>query len=323
MFDLFRNREKTKKYFMGGILLMVSASMLLYLVPNYNTGTGVNDLIVAKIGNEEITEQDARRAIQQQTKGRQIPAEVIPNYVPQMIDEMITDRAMEYEAHKLGFQVSDQELADAIRASFPNLFPDGKFVGSDAYAGLLAQQGTTIPEFEADLKRQMLVMMLSKVAMEGSVVTPAEIEQEYHKKNDQIQLDYVKLSADKFKKESEPTPQEVEQNFKTNAARYKTPEKRNLVILVADQAQIEQSLNPTDAQLLLAYNQNQANFRLPERVHVRHILLMTQGKPAADEPKIKAKAEDLLKQLRAGADFAEVAKKNSESRRSMATTSSR
>jgi len=177
---------------------------------------------------------------------------------------------------------------------------------------LLAQQGVTIPEFEADLKRQMLVMMLSKVAMEGSVVTPAEIEQEYHKKNDQIQLDYVKLSADKFKKESEPTPQEVEQNFKTNAARYKTPEKRNLVILVADQAQIEQSLNPTDAQLLLAYNQNQANFRLPERVHVRHILLMTQGKPAADEPKIKAKAEDLLKQLRAGADFAEVAKKNSE-----------
>jgi peptidyl-prolyl cis-trans isomerase D len=64
--------------------------------------------------------------------------------------------------------------------------------------------------------------------------------------------------------------------------------------------------------LLAGYNQNQGNFRMPERVHVRHILLMTQGKPAGDEPKIKAKAEDLLKQLRAGADFAELAKKNSE-----------
>ena len=51
---------------------------------------------------------------------------------------------------------------------------------------------------------------------------------------------------------------------------------------------------------------------MPERVHVRHILLMTQGKPAADEAKIKAKAEDLLKQVRAGADFADLAKKNSE-----------
>ena len=60
------------------------------------------------------------------------------------------------------------------------------------------------------------------------------------------------------------------------------------------------------------YNQNQASFRVPERVHVRHILLMTQGKPASDDAKIKAKAEDLVKQLRAGADFADMAKKNSE-----------
>jgi peptidyl-prolyl cis-trans isomerase D len=312
MFDLFRNREKTKKYLMGGILLMVSASMLLYLVPNYNTGTGANDLIVAKVGSEEITEADARKMIQNQTRGRQIPADIIPNYVPQMIDQMVSDRAMEYEARKLGFQVTDQEVADAIRSNFPNLFPDGKFVGNDVYAAMLAQQGVSIVDFETDLKRQMLVTRLREVAIEASVVSPAEIATEYHKQNDQIQVEYVKLTQDKFKKDAEPKPDEMERYFKTNAARYTNPEKKNLVILVADQNQIEQSLNPSDADLLLAYNQNQANFRLPERVHVRHILLMTQGKPAGDEPKIKAKAEDLLKQLRAGADFAEMAKKNSE-----------
>jgi peptidyl-prolyl cis-trans isomerase D len=64
--------------------------------------------------------------------------------------------------------------------------------------------------------------------------------------------------------------------------------------------------------LQVVYNQNLANFRLPERVNVRHILLMTQGKPASDDAKIKAKAEDLVKQLRAGADFVEMVKKNSE-----------
>ena len=62
----------------------------------------------------------------------------------------------------------------------------------------------------------------------------------------------------------------------------------------------------------MMYNQNQANFRSPEHVNVRHILLMTQGKPAGDDAKIKAKAEDLVKQLRAGADFVEMAKKYSE-----------
>ncbi|HMC61905.1 MAG TPA: peptidylprolyl isomerase, partial [Candidatus Solibacter sp.] len=59
-------------------------------------------------------------------------------------------------------------------------------------------------------------------------------------------------------------------------------------------------------------SQNQDSYRTKDRVRVRHILVMTQGKPPADEPKLKAKAEDLLKQVRAGADFAKLAKENSE-----------
>src|ERR1035438_6944333 len=234
MFDLFRNREKTKKYLMGGILLMVSASMLLYLVPNYNTGSNASDVIVAKIGSTEITEAEARRLIQAQTRGRQIPAEIIPNYVPQIIDQMINDRAMEYEARKLGMEVSDQDLADNLRANYGGLFQDGKFDGKDVYAAMLAQQGVTIDEFETELKRNMLIGKLREVAIEGSVVTPAEIEQEYRKKNDQIQLQYVKVSPDKYKKDAEPTQEEMQQFFKTNSARYTDPEQKNLVLLVAD-----------------------------------------------------------------------------------------
>lgn len=311
MFDLF-NSQKAKKYLMGGILVLVSASMLLYLVPNYNTGSGVNDVVVAKIGNTEITEAEARRLIQAQTRGQKIPAEVIPNYVPQIIDQMVSDRAMEYEARKLGLQVSDQDVADYLRENYAGLFQDGKFVGKEVYAAMLARDGVTIDEFETELKRTMLVGKLHEVAIEGSIVTPAEIEQEYHKKNDEIQLQYVKITQDKYKKDVEPSAEEMQQYFKTNSLRYQEPETKNMILLIADGAKLEQTLNPTDAELMMAYNQNQANFRIPERIHERHILLMTQGKPAGDEPKIKAKAEDLVKQLRAGADFAEMAKKYSE-----------
>src|SRR5262249_616616 len=44
----------------------------------------------------------------------------------------------------------------------------------------------------------------------------------------------------------------------------------------------------------------------------RHILLMTTGKSAAEEATIKAKSEELLKQVKGGGNFAELAKKNSE-----------
>jgi peptidyl-prolyl cis-trans isomerase D len=203
-------------------------------------------------------------------------------------------------------------VADYLRQNMSQLFPDGKFVGKDVYAAMLAQQGITIDAFESDLKRTMLIGKLREVAIEGSIVTPAEIAKEYRKKFDQIQLQYVKLSQDKFKKEVEPSEADMQAYFKTNAAQYQDPETRNLAVLVADGDKIGQSLNVTDADLMVLYNQNQANFRSPEHVNVRHILLMTQGKPAGDEAKIKAKADDLVKQLRAGADFAEMAKKKSE-----------
>ena len=60
------------------------------------------------------------------------------------------------------------------------------------------------------------------------------------------------------------------------------------------------------------YNSHKDQYRTPERVHARHILLSTTNKPKDEIPKIQAKAEDLLKQIRGGADFAQLAQKNSE-----------
>jgi peptidyl-prolyl cis-trans isomerase C len=70
---------------------------------------------------------------------------------------------------------------------------------------------------------------------------------------------------------------------------------------------------PTDEEINQFYQKNRDKFKMPESVHVRHILV---AKTAGDDDKIKAekkaKAEDLRKELLAGANFAEVAKKNSD-----------
>jgi peptidyl-prolyl cis-trans isomerase D len=313
MFDLFRSREKSVRILLGALLLLVALSMLTYLVPNYNTGSNTSDTIIAEIGKDDvITLPEVQRLIQNTVRGRQLPPEVVPNYVPTMVDQMVTERALAYEAVQLGFQVSDADLADTIRQSAPGLFQDGKFVGKDAYASMLAQQNITIAEFESDLRRQILITRLREVAIEGTVVTPLEIEQAYRKNNEKIKIEYVKLTNDKYRAEAQPTVEELQTFFKANNARYKTAETKSLAILIGDPAKMEQTATPTDADLRRMYSQNQESFRVPERVKVRHILLKTDGKPASEEPQIKAKAEDLLKQIRGGADFAALAKKNSD-----------
>lgn len=312
MFDLFRSREKSVRIMLGGLLLVVALSMLTYLVPSYTTGTVANDTVVATVGNDTITLPEVQRLIQNSMRGRQLPPELVATYIPQMIDQMVTERALAYQAEKLGFQVTDDQLRTAIQESIPNLFPDGKFVGKETYAAMLAQQELSIPEFESDLRRQVMITRLKEIAAEGTIVTESEIERAFQERNEKIKIQWVKLTNDKFKGEVQPTAEDMQTYFKANPVRFTEPQKKNLVILLADQAKMLQTLNPSDADLLKGYNQNPEAFRIPERVEARHILLKTQGKPPADDAKIKAQAEDILKQIKAGGNFADLAKKYSE-----------
>ncbi|MFY9725560.1 MAG: peptidyl-prolyl cis-trans isomerase, partial [Bryobacteraceae bacterium] len=194
----------------------------------------------------------------------------------------------------------------------PNLFPDGKFAGKDAYAAVLAEQQLTIPEFETSLRREILITKLREVAVEGTIVSNLEIEHAYQERNEKIKIQYVTVTGDKYRAEVNPTEKDLEAYFKVNQALYMVPESRNLTILIADQAKIADSLVPSDADLLRIYNQNKESFRTKERVHAEHILLKTADKTPAEDAKLKALAEDLVKQLKDGANFAELAKKYSE-----------
>src|SRR5947209_6490859 len=113
MFDLFRSREKTVRIMLGGLLLVVAVSMLTYLIPNYNTGAGPgSEMVIAEIGKDTITLAEVQKIVQMTMRSRQLPAEILPNYLPQMIDQMVTERALYLQAQKLGYQVSDAEVAE-------------------------------------------------------------------------------------------------------------------------------------------------------------------------------------------------------------------
>lgn len=313
MFDLFRSRDKVVRIMLGGLLILVALSMLTYLVPSYNMGgSSSSDQVVAEIGKDIITVPDVQQIVQMNMRGRQMPAELMPHYIPQFINSMVTERALAFEAKRLGFKVSDEDLAAGIRQTIPQLFQDGKFAGKDAYAQVLAQQSMTIPQFEEDMARQLLVTKMRNVALEGTVVTPQEIEQEYRRRNDKVKIQYVKISGDKLHADVQTTPDELRKYYETNKPAYQVPEKRDLGILIVDQAKLEQTIHPTDTDLLHVYTENKENYRIPERVNVRHILLKTTDKDAKQEAAVKAKADGLVKQLRAGANFAEFAKKYSE-----------
>jgi peptidyl-prolyl cis-trans isomerase C len=91
---------------------------------------------------------------------------------------------------------------------------------------------------------------------------------------------------------------------------------RENLVASAEVKKIEAALPVTDADIKKAYNDSIKDY---EQVTARHILIAFKGSPAAQpgkkeltEDEAKAKAEDLRKQLAGGADFAELAKKESD-----------
>jgi peptidyl-prolyl cis-trans isomerase C len=83
------------------------------------------------------------------------------------------------------------------------------------------------------------------------------------------------------------------------------------------QAQWAGTTDVTEVEAKKYYDENTKRFDVPEQVRVRHILIridlsQPNADPNAAKVKAKAKAQDLLQQIKDGADFAELARTHSD-----------
>ena len=311
MFDLFRSRDKAVRYLLGALLGVVALSMVVTLIPGYGTPSQDQGMIVAEVGKDQITVRQVQSVMQNVVRSRRVPQEMIPHYVPQLIDQMITERAVAYQAGRMGFRVSDEEVANAIRSMLPQMLGGAEF-DRNLYTRYLQQQGLSVDEFERNIRTNLLLLRLQNIALEGAIVTPAEVEQEYHRKNDKVKVQYVSWTPKDIRSQVSVTPEEVQAFYNQNKSMYMTPERRSFDLLIADEAKIGSAVQPNEEQLRAAYSRNLDKYRSPESLKVRHILVMTNGKPKEELPKLEAKANDILKQVKAGGDFAALAKQYSD-----------
>ncbi len=309
MFDVFRSRDKAVRIVLGGLLGLVALSMLIYLIPGSGgmPSSGASTEVIAEVGKERVTTKDVQQLIQERMASRQVPPEMMQYLLPQLIDQQIADRAIAYEAQRRGFTVSDAELANTLRG-----MPNVASMPPDQYRQYLEQMGLTVPDFENNLRKKLIVLRLQDIVLQGVVVSPQEVEQEFRRRNEKIKIEYAAFDPAKIKDEVKPTEGDLRATFAVSRNFYTIPETRTARLVVADPQVVAQMLKTSDEELQGYYTAHKEQYRTPDRVKVRHILLMTQGKPKEEVAKIKTKAEDLLKQVKGGGDFAALAKQYSE-----------
>jgi peptidyl-prolyl cis-trans isomerase D len=321
-----------KKMVLGGLLLFICIMMVVTLIPgglasNFGFGEPPKG-VLATVAGDEITMQEVQRqaeslARQQFPRGGALLGQFMPYFRRQAADSLISQKAVLSEAERLGLRVDDAELADELQHGNLSqyLFPGGKFVGQDQYENFVASNfQTTVPEFERREKEFLLIQKLVNLVSGAVTVPDSEVMQEARRRNTKVKFEYAVLSTDEIRKTIHPAEAELRAFYERNKAAYANaiPEKRKVAYVVIETAKVRQQTPVTHDELQAYYNQHRDEYRVPEQVNLRQIVIK---KPVAgadgkvDQKALeaaKAKAEEVRKLLKSGTDFAKLAQKYSD-----------
>ncbi len=312
------------------IIAAAVVTMVITLVPGIFQDSAVGSDTYATVNSggffsrifssgTKIGMQEVRQAAQRQLQQQRMPDFYLPFILPRVGAGMIQQAIMLQEADRLGVKITDEDLRKFLHTGMfgQALFPNGQFIGDDKYADLIQNNfGISRQDFETQLKKELLINRLRQVVTGGVVVTDNEIRDSYRKQATKIKIQYAVLKADDLRKEINPTDADLQTYFKQNAARYAhaVPEKRKIQYIAFEGSQVPGGTpQVTPQEIQQYYSAHQKDYEVPDQAKVRHILIkVPAGADAKTDAAAKAKAADLLKQIKAGANFADLAKKNSD-----------
>jgi len=317
MLDRMRRHRDWLKWSLG----LVCVAFVLFYIPDFLRGSGADAAsgdTVAKVEGREISGADFRRTYQAQLQayrsayGGNMSDQLLKQLgiEQQILQQMVDERAALAEAERLGIKVSDEEVRQRIFA-MPAFQENGGFIGEARYQQLLRMQRPPMvaSEFEDNVRRGLAVEKLRGSLTDWLSVNDKDLEKEYRRRNDKVKLSVVSFTADSFRTQVNASDAEVTSYFEAHKNDFKIPEKRKIRYLLIDVEALRAKTVVPAADIEREYSNNSEQYTTPEQVRASHILLKTEGK---DDAAVKAKAEALLKQARGGADFADLARKNSE-----------
>jgi peptidyl-prolyl cis-trans isomerase D len=302
--------------------IVIAAFIILYIPALQSEGRGTPGETVVSVGKLPISVGEFQRSYyrQRQMLERMYQGRLDANMMRQMgidqqvLESLVTDRIVQLEAKRLGITVSDDAVARAI-ATAPEFQDDGRFVGSAEIRRRIDLSGLSEQEFEQSYRDQLLRQSLESLI--GADVDPseAEVEREFRRRTEQVKLEYVLADAARFRPTIEPTEDEINARFEADKEAYRIPEKRVVSFVLLDRATLQPQVAVTDRELEIYYQDHHDEFLQEEQACASHILIKVRsgtGTEGHSEAEARTIAQGLLDQIRAGGDFAALARKFSE-----------
>ncbi|MES2402211.1 MAG: SurA N-terminal domain-containing protein [Pseudomonadota bacterium] len=319
MFDFIRKHTKVT---MGLLFLLIVPSFILFGLDGYNKSKD-NAAVVAKVDGQDITQTEWDRAHLREVERLRAS---MPSLDPKLLDSpearyatlerLVRDRVLVAAAAKSRLITSDQRLARDLQENpeIQSLRRADGTLDMERYRTMLGAQGLSPEMFEnnvrSELSSRQVLMGVVGSGFAPKVAADTSLNAYFEKREIQI----ASFPTADYAAKINPTDAELEQFYKANEALFQAPEQANIEYVLLDVDTIKKGITVADADLKAYYDQNAARLSGIEERRASHILIAVQKTaPEADRQKAKAKAAELLAQVKKAPDtFADLAKKNSQ-----------
>ena len=301
------------------LLLLILPSFVFFGVEGYSSFMS-REPEIATVDGEPITLGELNRARAAQLEqyrnmlgGQFDPAMLdTPQFREQVLNGLIDQKVVMLAAQHGKYSVSDETLRRTI-ASIPAVQQDGQF-SSDRYRQVLAAQGMTPAQFEAGLRRDLvLAQVLQPIGVSARV--PTEVANRIFSLLTEQRTVYRQVfSIDAYKSAQQVTEADIKAWYDANPSRLQVPESIDIDYVLINEEAATKGVKFSDQDVESYYKQNQSKYGQAERRKVSHILIEVPAQ--ADEAARKTameKAKDLAAKAAANPQgFAELARTSSQ-----------
>ena len=297
----------------GVLLLIIGIPFAFSGIEGYFQSNA--DPVAAKVGDVKITNAQLRQAYDQryrqlqQLLGENFRADQInPQRMKEgVLQDLVQESLLRQQARSSGFRAGDGALRDYLTV-IPAFQENGKF-SAQKYRQLLAQVGQTPDGFESQQREALIVEQLRDLVLGTSVVTTDEAALATRLAKQEREFAYLQFEPAKYLPAVEVSAEQVQARYDEKKASFQAPERIKLAFVELALSKLPKAAPPTAEVLKTLYESEKASrFTTAETRKASHILINF----GADKAAAKKKADDLSAQLKAGGDFAALAKSSSD-----------
>ena len=296
-------RNKSKGWVAYLIVGLITVPFALFGIQDYAARSA--NTSIAKVDGEDIDiniyyqELNSQQRNLQQQLGAAYTQEIDNTLKQTLLDSLINEKLIENYANSLDIVTLDDEVESVIEMNQAFLV-DGEF-SQDRYIQLLRLNSYTPAGYEIAQSKALNREQVKRNLSGSAFMSSTQTQQLNDLASQQREVFYLALNTENYIDQVSVSESQISDYFNDNRSSFIEGRKVKVDFVELTLDAMEEPESPTNDELKSLYDDNVELFTNPERRRAQHILVESEEL-----------ANELLGQIREGADFAELAKANSE-----------